>query len=216
MGEFILKYYSRSTNYIGLHFDRYDDFVFYPVIKKDIANAEPTDKGYITVYLPAYSDIQIQKILAPFKELPFQVFSKNVCQPEKQGNITFLPVSRQRFNESLINCTGIITGAGFETPAEALHLGKKILAIPVKGQYEQQCNAAALEKIGVTCLAKVDDSFPVILRQWLEQKNIPHINYTQSVSELIEQLFLLHEAMKSGYDGNAPQPMYGHGNIIPA
>jgi len=44
--------------------------------------------------------------------------------------------------------TGVFCGAGFETPAEAMFLKKKLMVIPMKGQYEQQCNAAALEEIG--------------------------------------------------------------------
>lgn len=40
-------------------------------------------------------------------------------------------------------------GAGFETPEEALFLGKKLMVIPIKGQYEQQCNVAALKEMGV-------------------------------------------------------------------
>jgi hypothetical protein len=38
----------------------------------------------------------------------------------------------------------------FETPAEALFLGKKLLVIPMTGQYEQECNAAALAALMLT------------------------------------------------------------------
>src|SRR5215813_8441565 len=51
MGEFILRNYARATQYIGLHFRQYDDFILPPVIKRDILQAEPQDKGHITVYL---------------------------------------------------------------------------------------------------------------------------------------------------------------------
>src|SRR5882724_2465399 len=57
MGEWILKNYGRATQYVGLHFTSYDDFILPPVIKKEIILAEPLDKGYITVYLPSYSDL---------------------------------------------------------------------------------------------------------------------------------------------------------------
>ena len=59
-----------------------------------------------------------------------------------------MPVNQRGFNDSMINAYGVITGAGFETPAEVLHLGKRLLVIPIKGQYEQLCNAAALEADG--------------------------------------------------------------------
>ena len=35
-GEWILKNYAKANNYVGLHFQRYDDFIFTPVIKKEI------------------------------------------------------------------------------------------------------------------------------------------------------------------------------------
>lgn len=203
IGEWILKNYSKATDYIGLHFHRYDDFIFYPIIKKEIAEAEPVDNNFITVYLPSYSRAQLEKIFHPFKDLRFQVFTKEIQQPAQCGNIYFLPVNKSLFNKSLVHCTGIITGAGFETPAEALHLGKKILAIPTRGQYEQQCNAAALQKMGVTCIKKIEENFPVLLYQWLDAKNIPCINYSQSIPQVIEHLFALHESRRNNVYNDA-------------
>ena len=59
----------------------------------------------------------------------------------------------------MIGCAGVITGAGFETPAEALYLNKKIMCLPILGQYEQLCNAAALEKLNATIVHKIDEHF---------------------------------------------------------
>jgi len=46
-GEWILKNYAKASRYVGLHFHPYDDFIFTPVIKKEILEAEPTDKKHI-------------------------------------------------------------------------------------------------------------------------------------------------------------------------
>ncbi len=46
----------------------------------------------------------------------------------------------------------MLCGAGFETPAEALFLGKKLMVIPMKGQYEQHINAASLKELGIPVL----------------------------------------------------------------
>lgn len=173
IGEWILQNYACATQYIGLHFRSYDDFILPPVIKKDILRAEPVDKGYITVYLSSYSDKEMFRHFSPLKDFQFQVFSNEVKQPEKQGNILFIPVSKEAFNKSLINCKGIITGAGFETPAEALYLGKKLMVIPIRGQYEQLCNAAALEEMGIVSLQTLDQAFPVAFQTWMgRQKKI--------------------------------------------
>ena len=105
--------------------------------------------------------------------------------------MTFLPVDRKLFNQSLIHCTGIITGGGFETPAEALHLGKKIISIPIRGQYEQQCNAAALEKLGVWRLDEMNDQFPMHFEKWMNEAKPVHLKYAHSTEMIVENLFSL-------------------------
>jgi uncharacterized protein (TIGR00661 family) len=193
IGEWILKNYAKATHYIGLHFDRYDDFILPPVIKKEILRAAPVDEGHITVYLPSWCEHVLEKIFLPFSGLHFHVFSKETKQVHRKQNITFLPVNKQLFNESFITCHAIITGAGFETPAEALCLKKKLMCIPIRGQYEQLCNAAALEKMGITCLEKIDASFHLTLERWLETKTPACADYNGSIPEIIDQVFSIHE-----------------------
>ena len=124
-GEWILKNYAKASQYIGLHFKKYDDFIFEPVIKREILQANPRNKGHITVYLSAYSDQTLIPVLQQLPAFRFEVFSKQVIQPEEHKNVKLIPVNQRLFNESLINSFGVITGAGFETPAEVLHLAKK-------------------------------------------------------------------------------------------
>ena len=197
IGEWILRNYSKSTHNIGLHFEKYDDFIFHPVIKKQILEAAPADHNYITVYLPSWCEPQLEEIFHSFKELQFEIFSRQTTQPMTSKNIRFIPVDRFLFNQSLINCTGIITGGGFETPAEAIHLGKKMICIPIRGQYEQVCNAAALEKLGITCLDKIDESFHGVLYNWLHCKIPLRMDYSQTIPQTIERLFTLREEMKA-------------------
>ena len=113
-GEWILKNYARASRYIGLHFQPYDDFIFTPVVKKEILQAEPQDLQYVTVYLPSYCEPELKTIFHAFPQVRFQVFSRQTTKPKEDRNITFLPVSNALFNKSLIGCTGIITGGGFE------------------------------------------------------------------------------------------------------
>ena len=194
MGEWILKNYAKATNYIGLHFEQYDDFIFPPIIKSEILEAEPVDKGYITVYLPSYSLNLLEQTIKTYKDVQFQVFSKEVKQPAHHGNIMFFPVNQRLFNKSLIECHGIITGAGFETPAESLYLGKKILAVPTRGQYEQSCNAAALERMEVMCSNTIDKHFSLVFDQWMNIKKSVKINYNQAIPRILDYMFTLHAA----------------------
>jgi uncharacterized protein (TIGR00661 family) len=195
MGEWILRNYARATQYIGLHFKQYDDFILPPVIKKEILQAEPVDKGHVTVYLSSFSDAKLFRHLSPLKDYSFQVFSKEVKTPSRQGNILFIPVSKAAFNKSLINCKAIITGAGFETPAEAMYLGKKLLAIPIRGQYEQFCNAAALEKMGVPVLHGLDGNFTSVFQALMQQKKTPTLRLDHSTGSIVS--YLMHHCTGS-------------------
>ena len=188
IGEWILQNYAKASQYIGLHFECYDDFIFSPVIKEEILKAESVNKGHITVYLPSYCDNQLRHYLTPLKDHRFQVFSKEVKEVTTENHITFIPVGRQAFNESLISCHGIVCGAGFETPAEALHLKKKMIAIPIKGQYEQLCNAAALKKIGIRTPDKLDDDFTDTFNNWVNDENTPGVNYQYSTEAIVNML----------------------------
>lgn len=188
-GEWVLKNYAKASSYVGLHFKSYDDFIFTPVIKKEILEAEPTDKNHITVYLPSWCEPQLKKIFREFTDYRFQIFSWQTKERVTDRNMTFLPVDKKLFNQSLIHCTGIITGGGFETPAEALHLGKKIISIPIRAQYEQQCNAAALQQIGSLCLNTIDDSFPDHFYKWISDRATPQMNYSQSIPNSLNHLF---------------------------
>jgi uncharacterized protein (TIGR00661 family) len=171
LGEWILQHYAKASQYIGLHFESYDDFILPPVIKRSVLDAEPINLGHITVYLSSYGDLELLNHLRPLKDFKFQVFSKEVTRPVTLENIEFMPVNRDAFTQSMIGCQGIITGAGFETPAEALWLGKKLMVIPIGGQYEQDCNAEALNRMGISSLKKLDETFPAIFNQWIQAVN---------------------------------------------
>jgi len=188
-GEWVLKHYAKASHYVGLHFKAYDDFIFTPVVKQEILDANPTDKGYITVYLPSYCEAQLTEIFSAFSDLQFDVFCGQVLAPKQEGNLRLLPVNKQLFNESLIHCSGIITGGGFETPAEALHLGKKVMAVPIRSQYEQQCNAAAMQELGVRVLKNIDHTFSDHLEDWINDDERIRMDYSKSITDSLEYLF---------------------------
>ena len=184
-GEWVLKNYARATQYLGLHFESYDDFILSPVIKRKVLTADPTDRGHITVYLPSYCLPELLFYFGDLKDHRFEIFTWEVNAPQKYGHITFYPVSNKSFAESMINCHAIICGAGFETPAEALYLGKKMMVMPIKGQYEQKCNAAALEKLGVKCINQLEGHFKSVFGQWMNDLKPLQLKYEYSTGEII-------------------------------
>ncbi|OOG76240.1 glycosyltransferase family protein [Flavobacterium sp. A45] len=189
MGEMILKHYAPSPKNIGLHFDKYDDFIYPPIIKDEIIHSEPKNSGHITIYLPSFQQDCLEKAFNKLPNLKFHWFLSGIEAKHTIKNVTYFPVNQQQFNKSLINCEGIITGGGFETPAEALYLGKKILSIPIRKHYEQECNAAALKKLGVPVLYDVEDNFDLIIENWLDSRIKYPTMKANNIKETLEVLF---------------------------
>tara|TARA_R110002167_G_scaffold25714_9_gene89002 strand:- start:871 stop:1683 length:813 start_codon:yes stop_codon:yes gene_type:complete len=135
LGRLILKKYAPTTTQFGLHFKRYDENIYTPIIRQDIRNMTCTTGSHYTVYLPSYSDEKILGILQQLKGVEWQVFSKHNRKATVYGNISFRPITNKAFVESMAGSKGILCGAGFETPSEAIYMQKKLMVIPMKGQY---------------------------------------------------------------------------------
>ncbi|MGZ5253231.1 MAG: glycosyltransferase family protein [Flavitalea sp.] len=188
IGEFVLKNYAKASSYVGLHFDNYDSFIYSPVIKQEIIDVFPQDHGYITVYLPAYCEADLLKVFSKYKDIRFEIFSRESKGRKRIDNIELIPVDSAAFNQSLIYCHGLITGGGFETPAEALYLKKKLIAIPIRGQYEQQCNAAALRGLSATICDSLEDDFDRRFNRWINEPFFGGYKQRQTTMQIIEKV----------------------------
>jgi uncharacterized protein (TIGR00661 family) len=189
MGETILKHYASAPKNIGLHFEKYDSFIVPPIIKNEIQQAEPKDLKHITVYLPSFDKDCLEKAFNKLSDQEFHWFLSDVKFKHTIGNISYYPVNQNDFNESMINCHGIITGGGFETPAEALYLRKKILSIPILNHYEQECNAAALKKMGVPVVYEVGNEFEIIIANWLNSDIPMPLIEANNINDTLQYLF---------------------------
>lgn len=189
MGEIILKHYAHATNHIGFHFDSYDNFILPPVIKEKFINAETKDLKHVTVYLPSFQQHCLLETFTKLKHINFHWFLDRVESVRQEKNITYYPINDLLFNQSLLSCHGLITGGGFETPSEALYLKKKLISIPIKNHYEQQCNAAALKKLGVCVLEDIGNDFHEIVYKWFADKNNNPSIKANNINETLEQLF---------------------------
>ncbi len=188
LGKAILHNYAPvSVNY-GFHFASYSEDIFTPVIRSEIRVPTVVTKPHYTVYLPSYSDKRIIRVLSEIKNIEWQVFSKHNKKTYREGNLFIRPIENDPFIQSLLSCTGILCGAGFETPAEALYLQKKLLAIPMKGQYEQQCNAAALATLGVPILKSLKNKHLAKIKSWtMKPQSIP-VLYPDITEKIIDQV----------------------------
>lgn len=199
LSSLILKYYAPTSKGYGFHFKRYSKDIYLPVIKKEIKERSPTKKNYFVVYLPAFSDKIIIETLTKIYKANWVVFSKNTKKKYTVGNISIKPISTKVFNKKLVNCKGVLCGAGFETPSEALFLKKKLMVIPMKNQYEQLCNAKALEEMGVAVLTNLNESVVVEIKKWVKSKKVIAVNYEDSPQKLINKIFIDYIRHQSEY-----------------
>lgn len=191
VGQFILKHYAPARFKYGFNFKPFPPSIFPPVIRHDIRNAESTQKPHYTVYLPAFSDQQIQDVLSGIPDIEWQVFSKHSKSSYAIGNIHFQPVSLHAFTKSFLTCTGLLCTAGFEGPAEAIYMGKKLCVIPMKKQYEQYCNAAYLKSMGIKVLDHFSNSAPE-LADWIQNSPTLEIKFPDITREILENIFVNH------------------------
>lgn len=188
LGEFILNHYAPTKYAVGLHFKQYDDFIFTPIIRKEIRQLNPIQLGHYTVYLPAVGTNELINVLSKIPDVRWEVFSRTHKFPYIEKNITIRPIQNDRFIESLASCQGLLCSAGFESPAEAMYLGKKLFVIPIAGQYEQQCNAEALREMNIPVSSMQLTELIPKLQQWINSSCIANIHYPDITHQIIEQL----------------------------
>jgi uncharacterized protein (TIGR00661 family) len=186
--ELIFKHYAPTTYHIGFHFEKYDHFINTPVIRSEIRELDVKNLGHYTVYLPAYDDKLLVKHLLELKMVNWQVFSKHIKKPYDIENVNIRPIENKTFNISLANSAGLLTGGGFEGPAEGLYLRKKVLMIPMLGQYEQQCNALSAMRLGVPVIQQIDRTFNSTIKNWLNQEQHISVNFPNDTAAIIDRL----------------------------
>ncbi len=196
-GELVLNHYAPHTAAYGFHFASYSSNIYTPVIRKQVRDIIPTDEGHYTVYLPAYDDKTLVEHLSKFDFVQWQVFSKHNKEAFDFKNVSIRPIENDAFIKSMASSTGVLCGAGFEGPAEALFLGKKVLAIPMVGQYEQHCNAAGLESMGVPIIKQLSKKYYDSIYRWLKSEERVKVNFPDNTAMVVQQLMQEQVGLKS-------------------
>lgn len=192
IGSTILKFYAPTKEKYGFHFKKYDDNIFTPVIRQDIRNLEVCNGGHYTVYLPAYSDKKIIKVLSKLKNVTWHVFSKHSDKAFQSENVFIQPINGEAFGKSMAEAEGVLCGAGFETPAEALFLGKKLMVIPMKSQYEQHYNAQALKEMGVPVLKKLKKKHVHLIKNWVSKSKPINTYFPDQTQFIVDKVIENH------------------------
>jgi hypothetical protein len=139
---------------MGCHFYPAGESGLPPIIREPIRDAKVEHRGHILVYhtLPGLLE-QIDRYTAAHADRRFIVYG--YPQREDAQNMHF-EGDRSRFAADLAAADlaaadAYVGTAGFQSISEAFHIGKKIAAHPIKGQYEQIWNAVQLEHHGMGC-----------------------------------------------------------------
>ena len=180
--EWMLKNYAPCKYNIGFHFKQYDHFILAPHIRNIIRDSKDsvTDENFILVYLSSYNPHDLVKVFGKYSDYQFTIISPEIKTTVKPTlNTTIKPADPINFTHLLRSCSGVITGGGFETVAEALYLNKRVLTIPIKGQYEQECNATAASYIHNGYKGALA---PVYLRWFLARTKLPVADFNFKIS----------------------------------
>ncbi len=192
IGKLVLKYFAPSATTYSFHFKSYDKNIFTPIIRNDIRRQSVKEKNYFVVYLPFYSDEKIIKVLSKVKGVKWKVFSKHSKEAYKIKNVSIKPIFDSDFERAMAWSKGVICGAGFETPAEAMYLKKKLLVVPMKGQYEQACNAESLKQMGVVVLPSFNKKMVMPILQWIKNDTIIDVDFPDRTQFIVDEIITNH------------------------
>lgn len=116
-----------------------------PVLRRAILEATPSRGEHLVVYRTSAGDERLLEILAQ-ADLPCRVYGFD--RTETLGPLELRPFSEEGFVADLASCRAVIAPGGFSLMGEAVYLGKPLLALPLRKQFEQLLNALYLERLG--------------------------------------------------------------------
>jgi uncharacterized protein (TIGR00661 family) len=133
-----------------------------PIVRPAIARLQPSDAGHIVVYATTGThEEQWRDALGGLAPQRFHIYGFNKNAEWK--NCVFKEASTEGFATDLASAKGVIASAGYSLISECLHLRKKMLLLPLAGQYEQLLNARYVEKLGLGTWSKQVDE-PAVSR----------------------------------------------------
>ena len=182
--ELFIKYFAPCKEHIGINYEKYDEFITLPIINGDFINKKVTDKKFYLIYLPSMSSKFISDQINIYGAGNWKVYSPDVLKDVTDGIVKLKKLDKEKFSKDLLNCSGVITASGFSTTSEALVLGKKLWSIPIKGQYEQLCNAKSLKKMGIFTKDLNNDT----LFEWIYNYRSIDYNWNDPIDEIIKKI----------------------------
>lgn len=117
------------------------------LLGQDILSCEPSDGGFLLVYLRRETPRRVLRVLAR-SGLEARIYGTG-REEGVEGNLSFHAIDRSSFVQDLSCCRALVSTAGNQVVGEALHLGKPVLALPETGNWEQEINGFWVERMGI-------------------------------------------------------------------
>ena len=177
--------YTPIKNVIPSHFSHFNQHILPPFLSKIITNhkLKANSKDNVLVYL-AWEELEKKIALLHQIEEKHFIYYCDIQNEKVVKNVTLKPFSENGFKNDLIENKYLITNAGFQLPAEALFVGKKILCKPLDGQPEQEHNAKILNDLGYATISKTIDINSI--NNWLHSSKKIKIDFPNPLKLIID------------------------------
>ncbi len=119
--------------------------IFPSLLRETVLQLRPYDDDYVLAY-QGYSTFDT--FLPLLKKIPHPVRMYGLPYEGHDNNVEFKPRNEQEFLQDLAGCRYVICGGGHSLISEALHLGKPVVAFPVRRAIEQYLNAWHIQHLG--------------------------------------------------------------------
>jgi uncharacterized protein (TIGR00661 family) len=139
--------------------NRTPTFLVGPILRPEIERAAPWQGEHVLVYQTAAGDPNLLAALGRVKRARFVVYGLGAGAAA--ANVELRGFDEGAFVRDLTGARAVIANGGFTTLSEAIALGKPVLSVPLRGQPEQELNAAWVEALGVGACARAVSS-PVV------------------------------------------------------
>jgi uncharacterized protein (TIGR00661 family) len=169
-----------------------------PLIRRELLE-QPLDRtdDFILVYL--LNDGYAGEVIEwhdRHPHVPIHCFWDREEADEREAydeTLTFHQLDDEKFLSLMARSMGVATTAGFESICEAMYLAKPVFMVPVKGHYEQYCNAydacragagirgASFDLNPLLRYREMDAPSPEPFRAWVERAPAMVLNAIESV-----------------------------------
>jgi len=124
-----------------------------PIVRPIVTTLQPSDAGHVVVYwTTGTEETRLRAVLREFPDQCFYVYGFDKSATWR--NCVFKRPSTDGFLADLASAHGVVASAGLSLISECMYWRKKMLLLPLAGQYEQIVNAHYFEKLGLGIAAK--------------------------------------------------------------